>query len=590
MSLVRSVIELPRRVRIADIVVIVVLAGFAYWMAAIAKEWRSPMHAQVIIHTDFRYLPLYTLFSLARGIFAYVISLLFTLIIGYSMAHSERVEKIGLPMLDIMQSIPVLSFIPGLSMAFLAIFPVSNIGLELVAIVAIFTGQVWNMTYAFYAALKGIPGDMRDATTSFFLSRREKLTKLELPASAIPLIWNSMMSMAGGWFFLTVCEAFTIGDKNYKLPGIGSYMRVAIEEGKMPAIIGAIVAMGMMIILLDRLLWRPLVIWSTKFRMEEISDDLNGVPERSIVLDIVSRSKLVQWLSAKLSVKEDNKRKAHSSEATVPIEDIKSRTVQKLASFVLHPHYIRKGIGWLAVIGFATGISYAIFRSYELLSLHLGSDDWGHIGIGTLATLARTFCAVFLAALWTVPLGAMIGMNARLSRKLQPAIQFMASFPAPMIFPLVLLLLAKIHLSIEYGAVILMLLGTQWYMLFNVIAGASALPADLVELGRSFSLPRIQRWRKIILPSLFPSIVTGLLTAAGGAWNTSIIAENYDVPGKTRQVATGVGALISFASDHDNIPLLVASTLSLCIVVVTINRLVWRKMLNAAQNKYSLNK
>ncbi|MDP4231415.1 MAG: ABC transporter permease subunit [Bacteroidota bacterium] len=584
MSFVRSIIEFPKRFRTADIIVIAALGGLIYWLAVISRQWGAHVQPVTTIHTEFRYLPLYTLFSMTRGLVAYLISLFFTIAYGYVMAHSHKAERVMLPLLDVLQSIPVLSFLPGFSIALIALFPNNNIGLELVAVLAIFTGQVWNMTYAFYRALKGIPTDMRDAAESFYLSKKEILTKLELPASAIPLVWNSMMSMAGGWFFLTVCEAFTLGDRDFPLPGVGSYMSVAIDKGNVPAMIAAVAAMGVMIILLDRLLWRPLVIWSKKFRMEETSDE---VEERSIVLNILEDSKLVKWIAEKLAVR---KEKEIERGEKAKLEE-KKISAQRLLSLVGAKDPIFKKIfGWVIALGAAGGILYAIVDAAFLLSRGLSGNDWSTIGIGTLATFLRTTVAVALAALWTIPVGAMIGMNAKLSRRLQPLIQFMASFPAPMIFPLVLIVLTRFGVSIEIGAVLLMLLGTQWYMLFNVIAGASSIPTDLQELATSYSLPRNLKWRKLILPALFPSIVTGAITAAGGAWNASIIAENYVVPGKTRLTATGIGALISIASEKENFPMLIASTLALCLVVIGINKFFWRRLFAIAQDRYALNK
>ncbi len=585
MSIVRSVIEFPRRVRIADVVVIASLAGLIYWLAVISRQWGGQTQGVVEIHTEFKYLPLYTVFSLTRGLVAYLISLFFTLVYGYIMAHSRKAERVMLPLLDVLQSIPVLSFLPGFSIALIAIFPHSNIGLELVCVLAIFTGQVWNMTYAFYRSLKVIPNDMRDAAESFYLSKKEVLLKLELPASAIPLVWNSMMSFAGGWFFITICEAFTLGDRDFRLPGVGSYMSEAIIKGNVGAMVAGVVAMGVMIVSLDRVLWRPLVIWSRKFRMEDSVEE--GPEERSIVLDILQGSKLVEWISEKLRAKEES-----SSQQKERRElDVVKASASKLISIVnVRQPVLRKIISWVLGGAFAILLIYGVFGAVMSFATTLTSGEWADIGIGTAATLGRIVLTVALAAAWTIPIGAMIGMNHSLSRRLQPVIQFMASFPAPMVFPLILIMLARFHISIEIGAILMMMLGTQWYMLFNVIAGASSIPNDLGELSDTFSLPRMLRWKKVILPAIFPSIITGMITASGGAWNTSIVAENYVVPGKARMTATGIGALISFASEKENIPMLIASTLALCLVVVFINKFLWRRLFDIAQERYTLNK
>jgi NitT/TauT family transport system permease protein len=584
MSLVRSVIQFPRKVRIADIIVVAALVGLVYWLATISREWGAKSQAVVQIHTEFKYLPLYTVYSLTRGLVAYLISLGFTIAYGYVMAHSRRAEQIMLPLLDILQSIPVLSFLPAFSIALIGLFPNTNVGLELVCVLAIFVGQVWNMTYAFYRALRGIPTDMRDAAESFYLSKREILRKLELPASAIPLIWNSMMSMAGGWFFLTVCEAFTLGDRDFRLPGVGSYMSVAIEKGNVPAMIAAVIAMGIMIILLDRVLWRPLVIWSRKFRMEDTAEEFD---DHSFVLDILQGSKLVTWISEKLKVKEE-KRKPKMDRPEIQL--IKNSAAKLIETFQVKEPKARKAIGRIMVIGLVLTFAYGLFRSLHTIVTALTPGEWGEVGLGMSATLGRTIAAVVLSALWTIPVGAIIGQNHKLSRRLQPVIQFMASFPAPMIFPIILIGLARFHVSIEIGSILMMIIGTQWYMLFNVISGASSIPNDLQEMTDVFGLPRIQRWKKLVLPALFPSIIIGMTTAAGGAWNTSIVAENYVVPGKERMMATGIGAMISLASEKENTAMLIASTAALALTVVMINKFLWRRLFNFASERYTLNK
>ncbi len=583
MSIVRNLINLPRRVSIADLAVLGALCGLIYWLILVSHEWSAHLQPSVEIHTNFRYLPLYTLYSLSRGLVAYMISLIFTIGYGYVMAHSARAEKVMLPLLDVLQSIPVLGFLPALVLALIAFFPKTNVGLELACVLMIFTGQVWNMTFAFYHSLRAIPNDLRDASRSFYLSKKETLLKLELPSSAIPLVWNSMMSMAGGWFFLTITEAFTLGDKDFRLPGIGSYMSVAISQGNVPAMIGAVVAMGAMIIFLDRVLWKPLVIWSRKFRMEELSEDID---ENSIVLNVLRNSNMLEYLGKKIF-----RRKKATLDEQVHIFEAKREAVVDKAfrsDVATDRTLLSKILGAVVAVVVLTLIAYGIFKLVMLFTTSLDSSDWASILGGTGLTLLRTTLAVGLGALWAVPVGAVIGMNAKLSHRMQPVIQFMASFPAPMLFPIVLLVLAKLNVSIEIGAIVLMLLGTQWYMLFNVIAGASAIPTDLRELFASYDVPRKTRWKKLILPSLFPSIITGAVTAAGGAWNASIVAEYIPYNGKTL-VAHGLGSLISLATVHGDYALLGASVLTMCVVVVSINKSIWRRLYVIAQDRYALN-
>jgi NitT/TauT family transport system permease protein len=583
MSIVRNLINLPRRIGVADIVVVGALCGLIYWLVLVSREWSAHLQPSVTIHTDFVYLPLYTLFSLSRGLAAYVISLVFTIGYGWVMAHSPRAERIMLPLLDVLQSIPVLGFLPGLVLALIALFPNTNVGLEFACVIMIFTGQVWNMTFAFYHSLKAIPNDLRDASKSYYLSKKETLTKLELPSSTIPLVWNSMMSMAGGWFFLTITEAFTLGDKDFRLPGLGSYMSVAISEGNIPAEVGAVVAMAAMIIFLDRMLWKPLVIWSRKFRLEEISEELQ---DHSFVLDVLQRSEMLAWVGKMIF-----RRKKLTPDVEEKVYETKREAIEENA---FGRDAKTETPLWSKALGFAFSATVGVLVLWGIYSLvvlfmrDLSASDWAAILSGAGLTLLRTTTAVFLGALWAIPLGAIIGMNSRLSHRLQPVIQFLASFPAPMLFPLALLVLANLGVSIEYGAIALMLLGTQWYMLFNVIAGASAIPTDLREMFTSYHIPRAQRWRKLILPCLFPSIITGAVTAAGGAWNASIVAEYIDSK-KPPLIAHGLGSLISVATARGNFPLLGASILVMCLLVVGINKTIWRRMFAFAQDRFALN-
>ncbi len=583
MSFVRDVLSFPRRIGYADVVVFGALGGVLYWLVLISREWTSGLQPQNIIHIEFRYLPLYTLYSLSRGLGAYIISLLFTIAYGYTMAHSKRAEKLMLSLLDIFQSVPIVAFLPELVLVFVYLFPHSNIGLESASVITIFTGQVWNMTFAFYHSLKAIPTDLRDASESYHLSKGETLWRLELPASAIPLIWNSMMSMAGGWFFLSLSEAFTYGGRDFRLPGIGSYMSVAVDKGNVPAMIGAVVAMGLMIIFLDRVLWRPLVIWSTKFRVEELSSEVEG---KSFVLDIVQKSEVLQLLNRSFEQRRRRRQERRSVQEFANMRD--ELLHEAFDAPVAVESQFRKvlGVGLMTMVFGA--LAYGIFRLAIVFSTEVSGPDWITILGDSLLTLVRVLAAVILGAVWTIPLGVVIGMNPRYSRKLQPVAQFLSSFPAPMFFPLFIFLFVHWGISIEYGSIFLMLLGTQWYMLFNVMAGASSVPTDLQEMFHSYNLPRKEWWLKLILPAIFPSIVTGAITAAGGAWNASIVAEFVAYNQKT-YAAHGIGAYLTAAYQSGQYALLGAGIFTLCLMVVLLNKFVWRRLFNLAQDRYALN-
>ncbi len=582
MSFVRDALSLPRRLSSADLVVFGILGGVIHWLVLVSREWSQALQPHTVIHSEFIYLPIYTLYSLARGLGAYIISLLFTIAYGYTMAHSKRAERVMLSLLDILQSVPIVAFLPELVTVFVLLFPHSNFGLEIASVITIFTGQVWNMTFAFYHSIKSIPQDLQDATQSYHLTKRETLRRLELPASAIPLIWNSMMSMAGGWFFLSLSEAFTVGGKDFRLPGIGSYMAMAVEQGNIPSMIGAVIAMGLMIIFLDRVLWRPLVIWSRKFRVEELSTEPEG---KSFVLSIIQRSELIQSINRWFVRR--RREKIGASEASY----LAAKKVLNDEAFdqkVEVETLLRKAIG-IAFAAIILGLlAYGMFRLYLVFTQEITGAEWLDILTDSLLTLLRVLAALILGAAWAVPAGIMIGMNAKWSHRLQPVVQFMSSFPAPLLFPLFILLFREWGISIEYGSIVLMLLGTQWYLLFNVIGGASAIPTDLQEMSASYRITKKSLWRKLLLPAVFPSVVTGAITAAGGAWNASIVAEFVEYRHETF-AAHGIGALLSRAFDDGHYALLGAGIFALCLMVICLNKFVWRKLFTIAQDRYALN-
>jgi NitT/TauT family transport system permease protein len=582
MSFVRDVLRFPRRIGFADLVVFAALGGVLYWFMLVSREWSSSLQPHSVINTDIAHLPIYTLYSLTRGLAAYVISLVFTIGYGYIMAHSQRLERLMLATLDVLQSVPVLGFLPWLVTLFVYLFPHSYVGLEIASVLSVFLGQVWNMTFAFYYSLKAIPNDLRDASKTFYLNKREQLWKLELPASAIPLVWNSMMSMAGGWFFLSVCESINFGGKDFKLPGIGSYMAAAWSDGNVGAMIGAIVAMGVMILFLDRVLWRPLVIWSRKFRVEEISSEPEG---KSLVLDILGRSEFVR------TMREWFERRRRQAETYSEQDFLEVRQEIHEAAFeqkVEEESQVRKAISYGIAAVLMLGLGYGMLKLLQVFMHDLTGQQWLTVLGATGLTLVRTLAAVILGAIWTIPAGVIIGMNPRYSQRLQPVVQFISSFPAPMFFPLFIVLFSQFGISIEYGAVLLMLLGTQWYMLFNVIAGASAVPTDLQEMFASYRIPRKAWWWKLVLPAVFPAIVTGAITAAGGAWNASFVSEFIRYKDQV-YAAHGVGSLLAISYEKGQFALLAASVFTLCLVVVLVNKFVWRKLYTIAQERYSLN-
>jgi NitT/TauT family transport system permease protein len=574
MFLTSTYVRLRRSFGLVDVLVLAAGAALLAGLLDVAREWGGVLRPQVEIDLSPFALPRYAFFSLVRGFTAYALSLAFTLAYGYTAAYRPRAEKVLLPLLDILQSIPVLGFLPGLVLALVALFPGSNIGLELAAVLMIFTGQAWNMTFSFYNSLRAIPPDLREASRVYRFGRWQRVTRLELPYAAMGLVWNSMMSMAGGWFFLMINEAFVLGDHDFRLPGIGSYMSVAVHRGDVPAMVFAIVAMTLMIIAVDQLFWRPIVAWAQKFTLDETG---RSEEVHSFVLDLLRRSRLLDVLHRRVVAPAGRaleRRRRRAALIAAPV-----------APQRIHP-FVRRGVSLLVAVLALAGVFFGAAKLVILLA-GVGWAEWGTLAFALGCTGLRVAAAVTLGTVIMIPLGVAIGRNPRLSRILQPVVQIAASFPAPMLFPLVILALAGAGIGIQTGAVLLMLLGTQWYILFNVIAAAMALPEALFEAGAVFRVGRWKQWTTLILPGIFPGLVTGWVTATGGAWNASIVAE-YVHFGDRVLVATGLGSAITTATDRGDFGALAAGVVLMACSVVLLNRFFWRRLYRLAENRYSL--
>src|ERR1700756_3237888 len=547
-------------------------AGIAlfYALLIVGRTWLGPFTPEVDISRSPRSLPAYAGYSLLRITIAYVLSLAFTLIYGYIAAYNPRAERFMIPLLDVLQSIPVLSFLPGVMLAMVALFPGRQLGVEAGAILLIFTGQVWNMAFSFYASLKSIPNEMREAARIYHFSWWQRFIQVELPFAAIGLVWNSMMSVAGGWFFLMACEMFVLGPRDFRLPGLGSYLQTAASAGDTSSILWGVATMIAVIVLLDQFIWRPVIAWAERFKVEQVES--TNCPQ-SWVLDMFRQSRGLNKLRDK-TVKPFNERLMMYFSRERSSGETEQSSLWKL---------------WLTrvlAILFLAATSYGIVRVVMLLS-GLQEAEVYEAALGLLATFLRVNVALLLGPLWTIPAGVMIGFNPRLARIAQPLAQIGASVPAPALFPVVLLLLIRVGGGLGVGSIVLLLLGTQWYILFNVIAGAIAIPTDLKECCSVFRMKGIERWKKLILPGIFPYLVTGMVTASGGAWNASIVAEYFHFKGHI-YTTTGLGATISQATDAGNFDLLLAATMMMAATVVTINRLVWRKLYALAETRFRL--
>lgn len=550
------------------------LAGF-YAILWIAKFWFSSAIPEVEIHRSPSHLPLYAFYSTARIFIAYIFSLVFAIGYGYIAAYNKRVEALMIATLDILQSIPVLSFLPGVMLAMMSLFPSRQLGIELGAILLIFTGEVWNMAFSFYSSLKSIPRELREACDVNHFSAVQRLFQLELPYATIGLVWNSMVSVASGWFFLIVCEMFPVGSRNFRLPGLGSYLQTAASNGDTQALIYGVITMVLIIVLTDQLLWRPLIAWSDKFKFENVE---SADRIQSPILHIIRNSNVLGMLQRRTfqPISESMYRyisKRHQSRIGRQEGQRNSRRSLTIA---------------MALFGFAAIIAILIAAFHAALLLReVHTHELVALFEGAGATFLRVNVSLLLASLWAIPVGVAIGFNPRLAHITQPLAQIAASFPATALFPVILLALIRLGLGLGIGSIALMMLGTQWYILFNVIAGAMAIPSDLKEVSSLFQFTSLQRWTTVILPGIFPFLITGLVTASGGAWNASIVAEYFPIKDQTL-ITLGLGAQISAASNRGDFPTLLLATIIMALMVVTINRLVWRPLYHLAETKYRL--
>lgn len=559
-----------------DLVALPLVIGFLLFFSIAARETWAPMSTLQgeVISLDPTNLPEYAMRTTLRMLAAMAASLVFTLLYGTLAAKSRRAEKLLVPVLDILQSVPVLGYISFTVTFFLLLFPGRVLGAEFAAIFAIFTSQAWNMTFSFYQSLRMLPRDLEEVSSNLQLSGWQKFWKLDVPFAIPGLVWNMMMSMSGGWFFVVASEAITVGDKTVMLPGVGSYLAVAIQQQNLHAVGYVILAMIAVILIYDQFLFRPLVAWADKFRMENTASQA-GSPE-SWVLKLIQRTRVVQRVlrpitrtigrigNRRFSLPRSNRTAVSSSPAT-------SRLIDWL---------------WGALIAVLT--LYTLYHIALYMSSEVTLGEVGHVlGMG-LITLVRVALLIAVASLIWVPLGVMIGLRPHLAEKIQPLAQFLAAFPANLLFPVFVIVILRYQLNPDIWLSPLIVLGTQWYILFNVIAGASAFPNDFREAATNFRIRGWLWWRKVMLPGIFPYYVTGAITASGGAWNASIVSE-FVSWGQDKVVAHGLGAYIAENTAAGDFPKIALGVVVMSLFVVAFNRAVWRPMYAIAENKLRLN-
>ena len=523
------------------------------------------------VSLDPRYLAYYAVRSTFRMFIALALSVLFTLSYGYAAAKNKLAEKALIPLLDVLQSVPVLGFLSVTVTAFIALFPGSLLGLECASIFAIFTSQAWNMTFSFYHSLITLPRELDEAAKIFRFSKWRRFISMEVPASMIGLVWNGMMSFGGGWFFVAASEAISVLNKNYTLPGIGSYVALAIQHRNLHALLYAVVTMVIVIVVVDQFFWRPVVAWSEKFRMDKSA---SASPARSWWLDLLRGAKLPRTIGRHWRSFQD--RLPKPKPVVLPTARWKRRAIKtRINGDIVSGVFL----GAVAVSGLFFG---ARFVRTEVSPKEVALA----FGLGTLTLLRVIFLLAFSTVVWT-PIGVAIGFNPKIARFAQPVVLLCASFPANFVFPAATIIFLKLGLSLNIGAVLLMALGTQWYVLFNSIAGAMAVPNDLREMAANMRLRGWHKWKKLIIPAIFPAWVTGAITASGGAWNASIVAEVVGWGNRTLH-ADGLGSYIANATEIGDWPRIVLGVTLMCAFVVTINRLVWRRLYNLAETRYRL--
>ncbi len=567
----RGVLRRPK-FSFVDVVVFVAIGVLLVGVLRLAHDLnaRSVTAHVAVISTRASELPYYAARSLLRMFIALFLSVAFTFVYATAAARSRRARVVLVPVLDILQSVPVLGFLAVTITFFIALFPGSVLGLECASIFAIFTSQAWNMTFSMYHSLITQPTELDEAARMFRLTKWERFWRLDVPSSMIGLVWNGMMSFGGGWFFLAASEAISVGNKTYTLPGIGSYVQAAVDKGDLGEVGVGIAVMVVLVVGVNIVFWRPLVAYAEKFRVE--TSEAAEQP-KSYVLNLLRQSHIPGYIARPLK----------------PVGRGLDRVTRPfgLAEYPLLTVERRRRSGDVVFGGVVGGVVlWGAYRGIAYFNHNSGFGQFTHcFGLGFL-TFVRVVVVVAVSTVIWVPVGVKIGMSPSLTRYAQPVVQVLASFPAILLFPFAIVVFLDLGISLNFGGVLLMALGAQWYILFNVIAGASAIPTELRELTDQFRFPWKQRWRQLVLPGIFPYYVTGGITAAGGAWNASIVAE-VATYGKHHLVASGLGAYIAQATTKGDFPEVLTGIIVMSFYVVVVNRLLWRPLYHLAETRYS---
>lgn len=556
-----------------DLLAFFLIIGILIAVALGAKQMTVPYHfgETIPIHLQPDYLPMYGLRTVLRMFFALFLSLSFTFIFGTLAAKNKHAERLIIPMIDILQSVPILGFMSMTVTIFIHLFQGSLLGPECASIFVIFTSQAWNMTLSFYQSLRTLPGDLIEASNMFRLSAWQRFWRVEVPFAMPGLLWNTMMSMSASWFFVVASEAITAAHQDITLPGIGSYIAKAIAEANISAVLYAILAMFIVILLYDQIIFRPLVRWAEKFKLDAIPQESFG---ENWLIKILQRTYLLKYFY-------------HAFDYIVDFfvnitlfRHSKKNNGSKHVKLSLYLVYL-----WYSFLLIA--LLFATVRILTFIFLHIPLHEVGYVVALGFFTALRVFAVVIFCTLVWVPLGVAIGLRPKIARIAQPMMQFLAAFPAYLLFPVFVILIVKFHLNVQIWVTPLLILGTQWYVAFNVIAGATAIPKDLHLAVKNFHVKRFLKWRRFLFPGIFPYYVTGAITAVGGAWNTSIVAEVVSW-GTINLKATGLGAYIAEYSSASDYPRLILGISIMCLFVLLLNRVIWRPLYHYAERKFRL--
>ncbi len=556
-----------------DLVLLPLVIGVFFLLAWAGSQTPSAVHvgAQSTISLNPALLPLYALKSTLRMLAALAFSIVFTLVVGTWAAKSRRAEKVIIPLLDIGQSVPILGFLSFALLWTLKLVHNVMVGAELAAIFAIFTSQVWNMAFSYYHSLKTLPKELSQAASVFQLSRWQRFIRLELPHAMPQLVWNTMMSVSGGWFFVVASEAITVSGHRILLPGIGSYIGVAISDRDLGAIGWAIFAMFIVIMLYDQLAFRPLVAWAEKFKMHPT----DGEEPQSWMLDLLRRSAFVKAVSGEVRDGLTRLRRRRPPRSLRPPRE-RARIVRASPRI--------SETTWNVTLAGIAVVTVALLARYILGGV--GAGEVGHVFLIGLYSLTRVVVLVLLASLVWVPIGVQIGLRPKWTRRAQPIVLFLSAFPANLLFPIFVYAIIAWKLDPQIWLSPLMVLGAQWYILFNVIAGAQQIPGDLIEVSNNLGLRGWRRWKRLYLPAIMPAYVTGGLTAAGAAWNASIVAE-FVTWGSHTVKASGLGSYIAVQTASGDQPRLVLGIAVMIIYVLLMNRLLWTRLYRLAEERYA---